>query len=163
MNSLFVAISVGILAQAQSELTIDLPIPPLPPAEVSPRPLGQPVMESNTPITGGCYAPPGACAIDDPYGRQFCIKPIRFGELSPARAGHDRQKLCIEPTGDLIQHQSPPGPGSYYYFRPYNTSQLIKQRAASASFGADTRMPYSNSVFRQVYETVEPQFLLRKN
>ena len=63
----------------------------------------------------------------------------------------------------MIQHQSPPGVGTYYYFRPYNTSHLIKQRTAAASFGVDSRMPYSNAVFRQVYETVEPQFLLRKN
>ena len=141
MNSLFVAISVGILAQAPYEPTIDLPIPPLPTAEVSTRPLGQPVMENNTPISGGCYAAPGGCA----------------------NAGYYRHWFCIKPSGDLMQHQSPPGPGSDYYFRPYNTAQLIKQRASAASFGVDSRMPYSNAVFRQVYETVEPQFLLRKN
>lgn len=139
MNSLFVAISVGILAQY--EQTIDLPIPPIPTAEVSNRPLGQPAAENNTPISGGCYATPGACA----------------------NAGYYRNCYFIKPSGDLIQHQSPSGSGSYYYFRPYNTSQLVKQRAASASFGVDSRMPYSNSVFRKVYETVEPQFLLRKN
>ena len=139
MNSLFVAISVGILAQY--EQTIDLPIPPLPSTQVSTRPLGQPVVENNTPISGGCYAAPGRCA----------------------NAGYYRHRYCIKSTGDLIQHQSPPGSGSDYYFRPYNTSQLIKQRASAVSFGGDSRMPYSNSVFRQVYETVEPQFLLRKN
>lgn len=139
MNSLFVAISVGILAQAPYEPTIDLPIPPLPAA--STRPLGQPVVENNTPISGGCYATPGACV----------------------NVGYYRNWYCIKPTGDLIQHQSPPGSGSYYYYRPYNTSQLIKQRASAVSSGNDSRMPYSNSVFRQVYETVEPQFLLRKN
>ncbi len=139
MNSLFVAISVGILAQY--EATIDLPIPPLPAAEISTRPIGQPVVENNTPVSGGCYVTPGACA----------------------NAGYYRHWYCIKPSGDLIQHQSPSGLGSYYYFRPYNTSQLIKQRASAVSFGGDSRMPYSNSVFRQVYETVEPQFLLRKN
>lgn len=141
MNSLFVVISVGIMAQAQYEPTIDLPIPPLPTAEVSTRPLGQPVVKNDTPISGGCYAAPGGCA----------------------NAGYYRYWYCIKPTGDLIQHQSLPGSGSYYYFRPYNTSQLIKQRASAVSSGTDSRMPYSNSVFRQVYETVEPQFLLRMN
>ena len=161
MNSLFVAISVGILAQY--EQTIDLPIPPLPTAEVQTRPLGQPVAGNGTSVSEGCFATPWECVSDDPYGHQFCIKPIRYGSLSRARAGHDRPQLCIKPTGDMIQHQSPPGVGSYYYFRPYNTSQLIKQRTSAVSSGVDSRMPYSNAVFRQVYETVEPQFLLRKN
>ncbi len=161
MNSLFVAISVGILAQY--EQTIDLPIPPHPAAEVSTRPLGQTVAGNGTPVPQGCFAVPSECRNDAPVGHPSCIQPIRFGSLSRTRAGHDRPQLCIKPTGDLIQHQSPPGPGSYYYFRPYNTSQFIKQRASAVSAGVDSRMPYSNSVFRQVYETVEPQFLLRKN
>ena len=161
MNSLFVAISVGILAQY--EQTFDLPIPPLPAAEVSTRPLGQPVTGNGTTGSEDCFATTEECWNVSPNGQPSCLKPIRYGSLSRARAGHDRPLLCIKPTGDLIQHQSPPGPGSYYYFRPYNTSQLIKQRASAVSSGADSRMPYSNSVFRQVYETVEPQFLLRKN
>lgn len=139
MNSLFVALSVGFLAQY--EQTLDLPIPPRPAAEVSARPLGQPEMGNNIPNSIGCYAVPGGCAT----------------------AGYYRHWCCIKPSGDLMQHQSPSASGSYYYFRPYNTSQLIKQRGSAVSTGINSRMPYSNSVFRQVYESVEPQFLLRKN
>ena len=163
MNFLFVAISVSIMTQYEYEPTPDLPIPPLPAVEVFTQPLGPPAVESNTPISVGCFAAPGECVNDGLYGPRFCIKPLRFGSLSRARVGHDQPRFCIKPTGDLIQHRPLPELGSYYYFRPYNTSQLIKQRGSAASFGGDSRMPYSNAVFRQVYETVEPQFLLRKN
>ncbi len=161
MNSLFAAVCVGILAQY--EPAIDLPIPPVPTSDVFAQPFCPRVVEVSPPTPEGCFATPGRCPNDEISEPQFCIKPIRIGAFLRGRAGHERPQFCIEPKGDLMQHHSPTSHGGYYYFRPYNSSHLPKQRSAATSFGVDSRTPYSNSVFRQVYETVEPRFRPRKN
>ena len=90
MNSLFVAISVGILAQAPYEPTIDLPIPPLPTAEVSTRPLGQPAARNGTPVSEGCFAAPEECWNNATDGHPSCSNPfglVCYQGLTPGMTG----------------------------------------------------------------------------
>jgi hypothetical protein len=38
----------------------------------------------------------------------------------------------------------------YYYFRPYNYSQIAQQQAFVAGYGGDPRNPFANEVFKRV-------------
>jgi len=49
-------------------------------------------------------------------------------------------------------------PQSYYYFRPYNGFHIPPQQAVAASFGEDPRLPYANTLFRNLYNELEIEF-----
>lgn len=40
----------------------------------------------------------------------------------------------------------------YYYFRPYNAIQVVRHQEFVSRFGGDTRNPYSNAFFKQIYD-----------
>jgi hypothetical protein len=40
----------------------------------------------------------------------------------------------------------------YYYFRPYNYTHVAEHQAFVKGFGADPRNPYSDGIFKKVYE-----------
>jgi hypothetical protein len=43
----------------------------------------------------------------------------------------------------------------YYFFRPYNFTVLLDQRAEVAALGGNPIQPYDNSLFDRIYQEVE--------
>ena len=139
MNSVLLAITVGMLAQ------IDVPPSPMPDIPPSPMGLSAPVAPA---VTGNAMS-----AIGRPSQEDCCFAPASGMAIG--------NRLWLKPTGDLTQHQYPTPLRTYYYFRPYSHTHLSVQKDKAVSYGANPRAPYSNAIFRQVYETVSPQFLPR--
>ncbi|MEX0819630.1 MAG: hypothetical protein WD070_08545 [Pirellulaceae bacterium] len=48
-------------------------------------------------------------------------------------------------------------PKNYYYFRPYNWFHIADQQREVTSYGGDTRHPYANDLFQEVYEAIEAE------
>ncbi len=44
-----------------------------------------------------------------------------------------------------------PAMHGYYYFRPYHHRHLLDQQALVTGWGGDSRHPYANKIFQQVY------------
>lgn len=62
---------------------------------------------------------------------------------------------CRSPC-DMVQHYSYfPSLHGYYYFRPYNVSQLLQQRTLVTQWGGDPRNPYTDGIFDRVYEELK--------
>lgn len=64
---------------------------------------------------------------------------------------------CRSP-GNMPQHfPYVAEPKNYYYFRPYNWFHIPEQQREVTSYGGDTRHPYANDLFREVYEAIEAE------
>ena len=59
--------------------------------------------------------------------------------------------------GNMYQRMPYHAEGAYYYFRPYNYTQIPVQQAEAVSFGASPGLPYANDMFEQVYRSFELQ------
>ena len=57
------------------------------------------------------------------------------------------------PPGNMIPHYHYfSAEHGYYYFQPYNVTRVAMQQAFATRYGGDARHPYSNEVFKRVYE-----------
>lgn len=67
---------------------------------------------------------------------------------------------CIQPIGDLHQHYPYSShPKTYYYFRPYQYSQVRELATQAETLGAHPKVPFSNALFQDAYQAVEAQFI----
>jgi hypothetical protein len=84
-------------------------------------------------LSGGCAS--GHCLRgDDGYG-------LGWRAHSTCDLGHDHY-FCSESHG-------------YYYFRPYNYNPIASHQDYARKWNIDTRNPYNNEVFQQIYREVE--------
>ena len=135
MSAILLAVSVGFLSQYE----------PAPNVVCASAPVATPA------ITAGDFVAPNSRPSPEPC----CATSVTC--LSAGKS------LWLKPPGDLIQHQSPSTFRTHYYFRPYSPSHISVQKEAAATYGTNPRIPYSNAVFRQVYESVESQVIPRRD
>ncbi len=48
-------------------------------------------------------------------------------------------------------------PKTYYYFRPYNASNILVQQQQAMEAGLNPNMPYSNAIFEDVFRKLDPK------
>ena len=76
----------------------------------------------------------------------------RHGRCGPLGV---RREL-LRPCGNLHPHLPYEAhPKTYYYFRPYSFLHVQQQQEEAMQWGADPRAPYSNAIFREVYDEIE--------
>jgi hypothetical protein len=64
---------------------------------------------------------------------------------------------CCGNTCNMPQHlMYHPTNHGYYYFIPYNYRTVLQHKLAVTRYGGDSRNPYDNSMFQNIYEGLEP-------
>lgn len=59
-------------------------------------------------------------------------------------------------TGDMYPHYPyTPAYHGYYYFRPYNYTNVLKQKGEVVAIGGDPKAPYSHKMFIRIYEQID--------
>ncbi len=62
---------------------------------------------------------------------------------------------CVT-TGDMYPHYPyTPVYHGYYYFRPYNYTNILRQKAEVIALGGDPKAPYSHKMFIQIYDHID--------
>lgn len=85
----------------------------------------------------------------------------------PSRGGHGAcvgrmlgfgcENGCCGNTCNMPQHlMYYPADHGYYYFIPYNYRTVLQQKLAVTRYGGDSRNPYDNTMFQNIYEGLEP-------
>jgi len=70
--------------------------------------------------------------------------------------GRRCKTCCKDSTCNLYPHYAyPPEHGGYYYFRPYNYTNVLAHQQTVTLWGGDARNPYSRAMFVPVYEQFE--------
>ncbi|MFK7776494.1 MAG: hypothetical protein QM501_00045 [Gimesia sp.] len=64
--------------------------------------------------------------------------------------------LNISTSGDMYPHYPyTPAYHGYYYFRPYNYSNILRQKGEVVALGGDPKAPYSHKMFIPIYEQID--------
>ncbi len=133
------------------------------PVSTEPLPLPAEVSTNSSAVVGcdlsgncdGCEYTPGATCCDvEPYrccccGHENCYMPgihrrYKCGKLNWCR---------VWTTGDMYQHYAYyPAHHGYYYFRPYNYTNVLEHKSMVARLGGETNHPYSVAMFTPIYE-----------
>ena len=73
------------------------------------------------------------------------------------RGGRGRCRTCCkDSTCNMHPHYAyQPEHHGYYYFRPYNYTNVLAHQSVVAQWGGDPRSPYSRAMFIPVYEQFE--------
>jgi len=92
----------------------------------------------------------------------FAASPLWYDQYDdpsdPALTGYHGNGL-EHPRCKMPQHHPYYArPQSYYYFRPYNYFHIPLQQAEAASWGGDPRLPYDNSIFKNIYNELQIEF-----
>lgn len=58
------------------------------------------------------------------------------------------------------QHEPYVAPSTYYYFRPYNFAHVFPQQTVAGTWVTHPGRPYSNAIFKSVYQQIEPEALV---
>lgn len=59
-------------------------------------------------------------------------------------------------TGDMYPHYPyTPAYHGYYYFRPYNYTNILRQKGEVVALGGDPRAPYSHKMFIPIYAQID--------
>jgi hypothetical protein len=93
---------------------------------------------------GSCQSGDGYCGI---CGSSYCD-------------GHCKlKKRCWgdwKTTGDMYPHYPyTPAYHGYYYFRPYNYTNILRQRGEIITLGGNPKAPYAHKMFDRIYEQID--------
>jgi len=67
-----------------------------------------------------------------------------------------RSWLCWKTTGDMYPHYPyPPAYHGYYYFRPYNYTNILRQKGEIIALGGNPKAPYAHKMFDRIYEQID--------
>ena len=59
-------------------------------------------------------------------------------------------------TGDMYPHYPyTPVYHGYYYFRPYNYQNILRQKGEIIALGGDPKAPYSHKMFERIYQQID--------
>lgn len=131
------------------------------PVSTEPLPLPAEVSSNCSAVTTGCdevsgcdYTPGATCCDVDSYrccccGHENCYMPGIHH-----RKKNGKLRWCrVWTTGDMYQHHAYyPAHHGYYYFRPYNYTNVLEHKATIASLGGEPSHPYSVAMFAPIYD-----------
>ncbi|MBN71025.1 MAG: hypothetical protein CME32_17290 [Gimesia sp.] len=74
--------------------------------------------------------------------------------------GHCKlKKRCLcdwKTTGDMYPHYPyAPAYHGYYYFRPYNYTNILRQKGEIIALGGNPKAPYAHKMFDRIYEQID--------
>lgn len=59
-------------------------------------------------------------------------------------------------TGDMYPHYPyAPAYHGYYYFRPYNYTNILRQKGEIIALGGNPKAPYAHKMFDRIYEQID--------
>lgn len=113
-------------------------------------------------VAGSCDAVSGGCCDYQPGATCCCVEPYRCcccGHIDCYAPGiHKRKhngkiKWCrYWTTGDMYPHYAYyPKHHGYYYFRPYNYTNVLEHKAQVVGLGGSHYHPYSVAMFDGIY------------
>lgn len=115
--------------------------------------------ECSYPAAHSCMAGDGndCCQAGSNGGKGLCNIFGLFGS-----SDCDGCKLKKRPwwnwktTGDMYPHYAyTPVYHGYYYFRPYNYINILRQKGEVVALGGDPKAPYSHKMFIPIYEHID--------
>jgi len=96
---------------------------------------------------GFCQSGSGHDAVCDACGSSFCNGCCHLKK---------RGWLNWKTTGEMYPHYPyTPVYHGYYYFRPYNYSNILRQKGEVVALGGDPKAPYSHKMFIKIYEQID--------
>ena len=105
--------------------------------------------------TSGCeFTPAATCCESDCYRCCCCGNPCCYMPGIHYRKKNGKLVWCrVWTTGDMYQHYAYyPANHGYYYFRPYNYTNVLEHKATVASLGGEPNHPYSVAMFNPIYD-----------
>lgn len=145
------AIEGSVEAQSISA-PVDAPLP-LPAVETTPH------LESTAAcdaVTSSCcdYQPGATCCGVEPYRCCCCGHVDCYMPGIHKRKHNGKLKWCrVWTTGDMYQHYAYyPAHHGYYYFRPYNYTNVLEHKAQIVALGGQRNSPYTHEILDATYE-----------
>lgn len=101
---------------------------------------------------------------DSGPSREVCSPCYNSARWCQRTIGESHSAGCwgcsVKPIGDLYQHYPYVSqPKIYYYLRPYNYLHVREKAGQAVAMGFPPELPFSNSIFVEVYESVEASFI----
>ncbi len=101
--------------------------------------------ETNYPVASSSQGESGAVYED--YGSSYYDDCYKLKK---------RCWLDWRTTGEMYPHYPyPPAYHGYYYFRPYNYTNILNQQGEVVAIGGDPKAPYSHKMFIPIYEQID--------
>lgn len=102
-------------------------------------------------MTGGAcqsgYGTGGGAGVCGMCGSSYCDGCCQLKK---------RPWLDWRTTGDMYPHYAyTPVYHGYYYFRPYNYTNILRQKGEVVALGGDPKAPYSHKMFLRIYEQID--------
>lgn len=125
-------------------------LPPPAPIPVAAPPAAIGLSEPMPAAAGGqaaCCDPSAQAYVDNLYADGYCQGDCNCKKCRKGKHG-GKSKLCggcgIHSTCDMYPHYAYyPKHHGYYYFRPYNYTNVLAQQQIAVRLGGDARYPYS--------------------